>query len=64
MTRTKKEIIETINRLRGRDDTLELEKEPKYKLCVILQELRADFDSDSDSDSVEDLTSKIGVRVK
>jgi Asp-tRNA(Asn)/Glu-tRNA(Gln) amidotransferase C subunit len=62
MTRTKKEIIETINRLRNRDDTQELEKEPKYRLCAILQELRNDTtDSESDQD---DLVSKIGVRVK
>lgn len=62
MTKTKKEIIEIINRLRGSTNTQDLENEPKYRLCALLQELRNDA-TDSESDQ-EDLASKIGVRVK
>lgn len=62
MTRTKKEIIEHINRLNGFDNTDELMLVPKYKLCAMLQDLKDTKGHSSDSDT--DLASIIGVRVK
>lgn len=61
MTRTKSEIIQNINRLLGQDKTEELEKMPKYRLCSILEELKQE---EGETSSDEDLSSKIGVRVK
>lgn len=60
MTRTKKELIERINRLTGVDRTDELNELPKYKLCLIIANLK----EQEELDDYEDLTSRIGVSVK
>lgn len=61
MTRTKSEIIKSINRLLGTDKTAELEQVPKYRLCAMLEELKQE---EGETSSEEDLSTKIGVRVK
>lgn len=61
MTKTKKEIIEQINRLSGQDRTDELNELTKYKLCAIVEDLKENL---SDSSSGPDLSKRIGVSVK
>ena len=56
MTKTKEELIKQINRLSGRDRTEELSKLPKYKICVIAEEVR-----DQNQEEELDLASRIGV---
>lgn len=62
MTQTKQEIIERINRLTGTDRTDELSALPKYKLCLILEELKECQSHHKSDDS--DFVNRIGVSVK
>lgn len=60
MTKTKKELIEKINRITGTDRTAELSEVPKYKLCVMIDEMN----DREDREDREDLVNLIGSSIR